>query len=173
MELDTQDLELEAMGAIKGALSKLDETAQRRVLRWAGDRFGISSQGGKGSRNLIGDDNNEKALETIADLYHAASPKTDGEKALVVAYWSQEIQGEKEFTSQAVNAELKGLGHGVANITSALSDLMAKKPYMVIQTHKSGTSQQARKKYKITDAGIRRVKEMLSGPANESGTGEK
>jgi len=170
MVLNDQDLELEAMGAIKGALSKLDEPAQCRVLRWAVDRYRVTGQSAKSNGTLIDDAPVDNAFDTVADLYHAANPTTDGEKALVVAYWAQELQGGKEFTSQAVNAELKGLGHGVGNITSALSDLMTKKPHLVIQTHKSGTSQQARKKYKVTDAGIRRVKEMLNqGAADELG----
>jgi DNA-binding PadR family transcriptional regulator len=51
----------------------------------------------------------------------------------------------------------------VSNITTALSSLIERKPQLVIQTRKSGNSKQARKRYRLTDAGIRAVERMISG----------
>jgi hypothetical protein len=45
----------------------------------------------------------------------------------------------------------------------ALNSLIAKKPQLVIQTRKSGSSQQARKKYKLTNEGLNKVERMLRG----------
>jgi hypothetical protein len=57
---------------------------------------------------------------------------------------------------------LKNLGHGVKDITKVFSSLIATSPQQVIQTRKSGTSRQARKRYKVTKAGIARVQELLA-----------
>jgi hypothetical protein len=73
----------------------------------------------------------------------------------------QKSSGLDTFDSAAVNRELKHLGHGVGNITSAFNDLISQKPALAMQTAKSGKSKQARKKYKITRAGEKAVLEML------------
>lgn len=165
--------EINAMKSVAEALTLLDEAACGRVLRWASDRFGakipvlqqspaseveedISQAGDKPKQT------EEQTYSDIADLYAASHPSNDPEKALIVGYWFQIIEGQGDFDSQRINKELKHLGHGVSNITSAMSSLIGRKPALVMQTKKSGNSQQARKKYKLTHEGIKRVKEMIS-----------
>lgn len=80
-----------------------------------------------------------------------------------MAYWFQEIVGDSEFESAKLNRELKHMGHGLSNVTKALNSLIGKKPSLAIQTKKSGSSKQARKKYKLTHAGVQKVQEMLQG----------
>jgi DNA-binding PadR family transcriptional regulator len=46
-------------------------------------------------------------------------------------------------------------------LTAALDELKAARPAFAIQLRKSGSSQQARKKYKITAAGEKRVEELV------------
>jgi Tfp pilus assembly protein PilX len=106
--------------------------------------------------------------EDVAALYTAAAPRTEPERALVVGYWFQVHQGMKDFDSQRVNAELKNMGHGVGNITEAFSRLIGRKPQYVIQTRKSGTARQARKLYRVTNEGIKRVKAMLAGQPEDA-----
>jgi len=81
---------------------------------------------------------------------------------LVVAYWKQAIEGAESFEAFPVSKELKHMGHGVANITRALDVLIKSSPKLVLQVAKSGKSQQARKRYKVTREGIRRVQGMVS-----------
>ena len=162
--------ELDAMKAIAAELSKLDEAGVKRVLRWAADAFAA-----KGSVNAGGlrFDNEPKTngdaaelkskYASLADFYGACSPTQENDKALVVGYWVQVLQGAGDFDSQSINKELKNLGHGVANITSAFDSLMARKPQLVIQTKKSGTTRQARKLYKLTVEGQRSVEQMVGG----------
>lgn len=106
--------------------------------------------------------------EDVASLYTDASPRTEPERALVVGYWFQVHQGMKDFDSQRVNAELKNMGHGVGNITEAFSRLIERKPQYVIQTRKSGTARQARKLYRVTNEGIKRVQAMIGGQHEEA-----
>lgn len=164
------DAEINAMSEIINSLVDLDDEARVRVLRWVADRYGIqigkvtahTSKVAQGS-----DEEPESEFEDVATLYDRANPKTDAEKAIVVGYWFQEIEGKSELGSQEINTQLKHLGHGVKNITSALSDLIKRKPRLVIQVQKSGKSQQARKKYKITNEGVKFVKKMLLSDQDE------
>lgn len=164
-----EDPELKAMTAIAGALSGLDEKAATRVLRWAGERFGGAPEPEttlhRGGRIVVTDN---REFEDVAALYTAASPRTEPERALVVGYWFQIHQGMKDFDSQRINAELKNMGHRVGNITDAFTRLMERKPQYVIQTRKSGTARQARKLYRVTNEGIKRVQGMLGGQHEEA-----
>jgi len=100
-------------------------------------------------------------------LYEAANPRTEPQKVLVAGYWFQKLRGQSDVDGQQINTELKQLGHGVTNITRTLGSLINKKPQLVIQTHKSGKTKQARKKYRLTAEGIRAVEQMLNATDQE------
>lgn len=104
----------------------------------------------------------QRRFSDLAEVYAAASPSTDADRALVAGYWFQFLQGEADFGGQAVNSALKNLGHGVSNITSAFETLKAQKPALVMQLKKAGTTKQARKTCKLTAAGKNAV-ELLIG----------
>jgi hypothetical protein len=159
--------ELNAMKVITEELSKLDSHGVARVLRWAADAFNTeasvapasaSTQSGSAAQL----DDRKSKYESLADFYAAVAPDQVNDKALVIGYWMQTMQGSGDFDAQSVNKELKNLGHGVANITSAFDSLIARKPQMVIQTKKSGTTRQARKLYRLTIEGQRAVERMLN-----------
>jgi len=175
MKLTTDPLaELAAMTEIAKALQLLDPESIRRVLQWAADRFGASVKSAPppitGSATVSNENKPELQAQTegvsptypnIADLYTAANPKGDSEKALVVAYWVQTNTNQSDFDAATINKELKHLGFGVGNITTALGSLSTRKPTLVIQTRKSGSSQQARKRYRLTTEGIKYVCRMV------------
>jgi hypothetical protein len=177
------DVEIDAMSAVATALADLDEDAQNRVLRWAAERYGVTvggSRGGGGSRGRVdrghnttnggqtgdvghrGEGEDAPAFEHFAELFAAVQPKTNDDKALVAAYWVQEIQGQAQWQSRQLTTELKNLGHPIPNITDALSSNMRKKPQRVIQLRKSGNSRQANKTYKVTYEGLAHVRGMLT-----------
>lgn len=168
-------LELEAMTDITAAIKKLadDTEAKRRVLQWAISAFLADGTTAPSALRLpatansnapaAATTNSAASFSTVADLYSAASPSGDAERALVVGFWFQSVGGENDVDGFQVNRELKHLGHGVANITQAFNGLIARRPQLAIQTRKSGNSQQARKRYKLTMEGIRAVEKMLMG----------
>jgi hypothetical protein len=160
-----QDPEIEAMSSLAEALDPLDEETRSRVLEWAGQRFGgakrvagLGKRDGDGSSEAPGDV--MTGFTSFVDLFDATTPRTDPERALVGAYWFQVVGGASDFPSQQVNEALKDVGHGVGNITDALSKLQRRKPALVRQVAKSGRTRQARKRYKITTAGIAAVQGM-------------
>lgn len=102
-----------------------------------------------------------RMFHSLPDLYAAVSPDSNAERVLVVGYWFQVVLDESDLDGFKINRELRHLGHGIVNITTALSSLIDRRPQLVIQTRKSGNSKQARKRYRLTDAGIRVVQQMI------------
>jgi hypothetical protein len=162
--------ELDAMKSIAEALGSLEEAAVRRVLRWANDKFGsraaaaphVDVPAQEQSAATSTGENGVPKFDDLADFYAATNPGSDAEKALAVGYWLQVVNGVGEFDSQSINKELKNLGYAVGNITNAFSNLAARKPALAIQTRKSGNSQQARKRYKLTVEGLKAVARMTN-----------
>jgi hypothetical protein len=171
------DPEIEAMRGMTDLLKVLNSDAQERVLKWAQSRFGVASERKRSDdeesavaepkpiRTGTGVLASPTSFDHPAELFEATRPKSDAEKALVLAYWFQVNQGATAFVSRQVNDELKHIGHGVGNITRALDTLVDSKPALVIQLEKSGKSQQSQKKFRITHEGLKRVQQLLSrGP---------
>jgi len=105
---------------------------------------------------------NSSKCANIAEFYAATNPQSESEKVAVIAYWFQVYEAHPDFDSQRINTELKHLGHGVSNVTAAFSALMNWKPQYVIQTRKSGTTQQARKRYMLTNEGKKFVEGLVN-----------
>jgi len=177
------------MSKVSEAFADLDEATQARILRWAADKYGLV-QALEGSRppsaaplqedrsaevsDTTGGDQAEvqqvSATSTsgseylhFADLYNACQPITSAQKALTAAYWVQVIQGADSFQSLTLNKLLKDLGYGLDRINDALASNIAAKPALVLQVKRGGSSQQSRKTYKMTGAGISSIKASISG----------
>lgn len=170
------DVEFTAMQAVYKALEPLDDDARKRVVEYISARLEIAPSMPKRLRaeHVASDDEiDEAALEaekkgapkygSFAELYDAAQPKTNAERALVAGYWLQVCEETESFDGFSANKELKNLGHGIGNITTAIDALKGQKPAMVLQLKKSGKSRQARKTYKVTITGIKAVEAMIHG----------
>jgi len=173
--------EFDAIKAVHDALEPLEEAARTRVLTYINSLLGIDvkvtgSHSGTaraaGDADVIEDPEEEAAngvakdaptYSSFAELYAAANPKSNGEKALIAGYWLQVSQGAENFTSAAANKELNNLGHKVANITDAIDSVKDQKPMLILQLKKSGSSRQARKLYKVSHEGVKRVEVMIGG----------
>ncbi len=150
------------MAAMAEILGGLEAGAAERVLRWAGERFGVHDV----AKPKPGHPTEETtaSLSTqndLADLFEAAGPTTEPEKVLVAGFWRQQLLGEGDLDAQLINSELRHLGHGISNITRAFDQLIGQRPQLAIQTRKSGSAKQARKKYRITAEGLRAVQRMI------------
>jgi hypothetical protein len=163
IEQQPKDPELHALSAISSLLSELPGDTQARIVTWITSRFGghgILRNSLKGDAPQFTDSARE--FPDLATLFVAASPSTGSEKALTVAYWLQECMHHEEWEGFAINTELKHLGHGLKNVTDALNALIEHKPQLVVQLRKSGKAKQARKRYKLTAEGVRKVRLSVS-----------
>jgi hypothetical protein len=172
--------EVAAMVAVANALGALPPASRQRVLDYVLNFFktDFAAVGANmGVRHAIpaaqvsqlpGAESRQDSSnipDNLAELFSLASPATEYEKALIVAYHLAQNQGEEEFDSYRINSALTHLGHRVGNITRAIDTLVAQKPAPVVQTRKEGKTKQARKKFKLTVEGRRRVEQMLAGDA--------
>lgn len=173
--------EFEATRLVYSALEPLDDDARERVVKHVAGMLEInaeptttlSAKGVVTGAPVLGTPALEEipappatdtpTYATFAELFDAAGPQTGPEKALVVGYWLQVCRDADGFDGFNANRELNHLGHKLPNITNAISALKDQRPSLAIQLQKAGTSQQARKKYKITVAGVEAVKAMLNG----------
>lgn len=164
-----------AITAIGRALRALDdESARNRVLAWAISAFGTGdltpARQAAAPRATVDGGGSKVSLPTptdLADLVERANPQNQTDRVLTVGYWLQ-TQSPNGFVGQAVNNELKNMGHAVGNITDKMTDLIKRKPALVLQVGKSGKARQARKTYRLTDAGKKRVEALLRGEAGEA-----
>ena len=170
------DAEITAMGAISDALEPLDTDARSRVLQWASAKYSVKLSTQRQVDAQVDESTNQSqdcagkgaevcassySYDTLADLFAAASPAKDPEKVLVAAYWHQVVKGQTELTSAMLNKDLTNLGHRITNINEKFDALIGCKPQLALQLKKSGSTKQARKQYKISQAGIDKVKGML------------
>jgi len=166
--------ELEAMGQGFKLLEKLSPQGRNRVVSYWSDAFqltGIVSTRDQRQRSepVLNKTDEELRISvsnarypSFAELLDAANPGTGAEKALVGGYWFQVCQSAEDFAAADVNKALGNVVGPLSNVTVALDALRSAKPARVIQIGKSGKAQQARKKYKLTIAGIRVVEDMIS-----------
>jgi hypothetical protein len=160
------DSELSVMVEVQRLLTGLDPEAARRVARWVADKHGVvvgERLPGKAAGESRGDNGNAGGLEDLASLYEKANPSSTRERVMTVAYWFQVAQGQLDVDSQSVNTELKQLGHGLKNVTKAFTELIQERPQLAIQVRKAGSTRQARKRYRLTAEGIKRVRALLEG----------
>lgn len=169
--------EFDATRSVYNALEPLDDDARERVVQHVAGILEIHASKAAevkttdvetkpGEETVVLTPPDTPSFPTFAELFNAADPQTAADKALVAGYWlqvGQVGQNADSFDGQSANKELNHLGHKLGNITNAIGALNTQRPSLAIQLAKSGSSQQARKKYKITIAGIDAVKAMLNG----------
>jgi hypothetical protein len=166
----TEDAEIKGMHSMVEILDQVEPEARARMINWVVQRYGVTVRAPNSRAPAETSRDSESKLEfgSLSDLFEAASPKTESQMALVGGFWFQESQGQPDFSSQQVNDELKNLGHRLTNITRAFDFLRQTKPALVLQIQKSGKSKQARKRFRLTQAGVKAVRELIDRPGTEN-----
>jgi hypothetical protein len=154
------DPEIKAIEEVTKALEELTEEQRRNVLLYVNARY----KGQAPARGAVTEDEGGQpaTFDSIEEFFDAVDPQTEADRVLAVAYWVQVVEGATDFESLPVNRQLKQMGQDVSNITRALHSMINQKPRLVIQTSKTGSSKQARKRYKVTREGIKRIRAMLA-----------
>lgn len=165
------DAELSAMQKVLETLEALAPEQRERVITWVISRLGPAPKDNRATPVTKITSNGRLAqglnVTEFAELFDVCRPSEEKEKVLIAGYWYQFIDGNDSFDSQSINRQLKHLGHGIKNVTSAFTRLMKEKPALAIQIRKSGGSKQSRKLYKVTDAGKKYVDAMMSRDIEE------
>ena len=167
--------EFEVLRTIHDALKPLGGDARGRIVTFIIGQLGIDLQPSairtreveidpeSEQDDLSQSSTHEQTYPTFGEFFAAAEPKGNGDKALLAGYWLQEREGRDSFTSAAANKLLNDLGHKIGNIADAFTKLMRKKPMQVIQTGKTGTSPKGHRHYKVSQEGLKRIREITGG----------
>ena len=99
---------------------------------------------------------------SIQGLFERVQTKTDVARVLLVAAYLQERGGADELGSRSINKELKSVGRGIKNITQAINSLLKKDPALLVMLRKTTKSQQGKKRCRVTELGMQKVKEALT-----------
>jgi hypothetical protein len=159
-ETDVIQAELEAMKIIVDTLRPLTPESIKKVLRFVNDSFPSKGTSQATFEKSSLDEGQENQMYSeFHELYDAARPATGPEKALVAAFWLQEVQGNTNLDSFLINKELKSIEEPSSNITRDLDALVKRVPRWVHHTRKEGTP---RKIYTLTTEGKRAVQRMLA-----------
>ncbi len=100
----------------------------------------------------------------MLDLFAEANVKKVSDKILLMAAYLQERLNFKEISSYDINFRLKRIGHGVQNISSSINGILKRKQReapLMMELKKEGASKQARRKFRVTDDGLKKARSFL------------
>lgn len=170
--MDKKDTEIQVMEKAFLALEELDdENSKLRVIEWLIKRFGLNKLSVQGCDYAVANEvsQSKDVLPTFGmfiDLYDAANPSTDVERALVGGYWLQVQNNQETWNAFSVNKLLKDIGYGISSISKSFDRAQDQKPALVRQTSKNGNSQQAKKTYRLTQSGVKFVEKLCCVESN-------
>jgi hypothetical protein len=178
------DPEIVAMNKVLDSLQNLDNGSRKRVIHWLIDRFRLA--GGKTPHQLTPPAKVNKKTETksivkqklgkpaqslkrkeikhydtVLDLFSESKVKKSISKILLMAAYLQERHHFKEITTYDINFRLKRIRHEVTNISSIINGILKKKPQLLAEIKKEGQGKHARRKFRVTDEGLKVAKSYL------------
>lgn len=174
------DQEIEVLSKCYDLLSGLDDDVKVRALQWLSSKFhlgqttltlpsesmtvtnGAAAPVATGAQPVAAEPEEKgiSAFPSFEALFKHVKPSSDSEKALTAAVYLQLKRDLSELTSAQVQKELKKINNRVSNITQAISALVKKD--LMLQLSKEGTSQQARKKYRVTHEGVKTILDAIN-----------
>jgi hypothetical protein len=178
--------ELSVIEEVAAIMEGLDQDQQRRVLMWLEDYFDVFGDGNteEDSDDVSYDsiqpaalpeatsavEESEEELDEVAEvepdtfetLFDRVAPKTAIQKIVVAAYWLQTREGEQQWKSFSTNKLLKSLGVKISSVSGTLALEGKKDEPLVEMMSKAGDSMQARKTYRLSEAGIKFVENRLA-----------
>lgn len=138
-------------------LTMAQQALEGSVLAPTGGPAPITSESplpnGNGMRVLASD---------LAELFEKMQPETDYDKIMGVGFFLQYVEKQADFDSLTITTQLRELGYRLSNMTRAIDELTARSPALVMVTKKTGDTRQARRRYRLTQQGVRYVQARLS-----------
>jgi hypothetical protein len=182
-----QDPEIDALSSVYDTLTGLNQAQIKRIIDWVTSKFGLSEEKPpvKVSEHQVAPPPVEPTepgpkmaqptpqpeqtaitgfmkFDTVEDLFFSSNVRTVASKILLVAAYLYEKHNLNEFSSFDINSRLKKVGYGVQNITNSINTLMDKEPPLLLQTGKMGDTKQAKRKFQVTEEGLRIARNYLT-----------
>jgi hypothetical protein len=93
--------------------------------------------------------------DNFEELLLFSTAKTNTARILLAAAYLQENKNFKEFGSYDISVLFKEIGEEVNQPSASLNNLMSKKPPLLFQTGTQGPGLKARRKFRVTEEGLR------------------
>ena len=126
-----------------------------RKPRTAAPGFDVSQPAASGIKGFM-------KYDSLEDVFSTATATKIGAKILLTAAYLQEKENFKELSSYEVSSRLKKIGKEIKNSSIAINALMGKKPPLLIQTGTLGTSSKSRRKFRVTEEGLKAAKNYIN-----------
>lgn len=172
--------ELVVMNEMAKVLGQLDKAAASRVIAWLADYCGAActaepSESAEAPAQVADEEfvalateepieeaEPEPAEDTFEALFATVAPKTVLQKALTAAYWVETRDGKETWRSHDITKCLGSIGVKVSALSATLALAEKKEQPPVELMSKSGDSMQARKTFRLTEAGRAFVEDRLA-----------
>lgn len=100
--------------------------------------------------------------DSLKEILNASTKKKTGAKMLLAAAYLQEKENLKELTSYVISSRLKKIGEEIKHPSATINNLISRKPPLLFQTGKHGTSVKSRRKFRVTEVGLRIAKKYIN-----------
>jgi hypothetical protein len=100
--------------------------------------------------------------DNFEDLLLFSKANTNTAKILLAAAYLQEKSNLKELGSYDISTLFKKIGEEVNQPSSAINNLMSKKPPLLLQTGTQGTGLKSRRKFRVTEEGLRIARNYIN-----------
>lgn len=100
--------------------------------------------------------------DSLKEIFNASTTKRTGAKMLLAAAYLQEKENLKELSSYDISSRLKKIGEAVKHPSAVINSLISKKPPLLLQTGKHGTSEKSRRKFRVTEEGLKTAKKYIN-----------
>jgi hypothetical protein len=81
---------------------------------------------------------------------------------LLAAAYLQEKENLKELSSFVISSRLKKIGEEIKHPSATINSLISRKPPLLLQTGTHGTSVKSRRKFRVTEEGLRIAKNYIN-----------
>ncbi len=171
------DKEILAISKVNAALKDLSEEERYRVIQWVANKYVQNTTPIKlagptianpapgvieATANINGTDT--QIYDNFAELLEATGAEAPADLLVVAGYWLQIVKGAAQWTTREANNTLKPTGLGIDRMDNLLPKVLGEKPKRLIQVAKNKSAVgQGHRQLKITDIGIKWVKDRLGG----------
>ena len=100
--------------------------------------------------------------DSLKEIFNASTTKRTGAKMLLAAAYLQAKDNLKELSSYDISSRLKKIGEEVKHPSATINSLISRKPPLLLQTGKHGSSVKSRRKFRVTEEGLRIAKNYIN-----------
>lgn len=101
-------------------------------------------------------------FDSLEEILNASTTTKTGAKMLLVAAYLQEKENLKELSSYDISSRMKKIGEEIKHPSATLNSLISRKPPLLLQIGTHSSSAKSRRKFRVTEEGLRIAKNFIN-----------